>query len=103
MLGQQGSSRGWLDEARSRCARVPDRYVWMQGHVLDTAIGLSVDEGERERLVRALGALAARTGMRELVVRGLAHAGRVGQPGALDSARMLAGEIDNPALAPLLA
>jgi hypothetical protein len=41
--------------------------------------------------------------MRELVVRGLAHAARIGEPGALASARMLAGQIDNPMLTALLA
>lgn len=41
--------------------------------------------------------------MRELVVRGLVHAARIGPAGALDSARMLASEIDNPALTTLLA
>ena len=77
----------------------------MQGHVLDTAIELAIDDGKVERaheLVRALGALAARTEMRELVVRGLVHSGRLGDDGSLDSARILAEDIDNPALAPLL-
>jgi hypothetical protein len=77
----------------------------MHGHVLDTAIGLGLETGEDERtmlLIRSLGALAARTEMRELVVRGLAHAARIGQAGALDSARMLAGEIENPTLETLL-
>jgi hypothetical protein len=105
--GRPGAARGWIDEARARCTRLPDRYVWMQGHVLDTAILLSIDEPEHEHertheLIRALGALAARTEMRELVVRGLLHAARVGQEGALDSARMLAGEVDNPMLTTLL-
>jgi tetratricopeptide (TPR) repeat protein len=104
--GQAGTSRGWIDEARARCTRLPDRYVWMQGHVLDTAIELGLESGEEEQtstLIRALGALAARTEMRELVVRGLAHAARIGQAGALDSARLLAGEIENPSLETLLA
>lgn len=104
--GQVASARSWMEEARVRCTRVPDRYVWLQGHVLDTAIQLDLDDGEPERtpqLIRALGALAARTEMRELVVRGLAHAARIGEPGALASARMLAGQIDNPMLTALLA
>ncbi|HZV75955.1 MAG TPA: BTAD domain-containing putative transcriptional regulator [Conexibacter sp.] len=103
--GQMGSARGWVDEARARCTRLPDRYVWMQGHVLDTAILLSLDEAEHEQrhdLIRALGALAARAEMRELVIRGLVHAARIGQAGALDSARMLVGEIDNPVLTALV-
>ncbi len=104
--GQLGHSRGWIEEARERCTRLPDRYVWMHAHILDTAILFSLEEAAHEqtqKLIRALGALAARTEMRELVVRGLVHAAQIGQAGALDSARMLASEIDNPTLATLLA
>lgn len=50
--GQMRSSRGWIDEARARCTRLPDRYVWMQGHVLDTAILFRLEEGEHEETVR---------------------------------------------------
>jgi hypothetical protein len=78
----------------------------MHGHLLDTAITFSLEGAEREqthKLIRTLGALAARTEMRELVVRGLVHAARIGQAGALDSARTLAVAIDNPTLTPLLA
>ncbi|WP_445151298.1 hypothetical protein [Baekduia sp. Peel2402] len=76
----------------------------MQGHVLDAAIGTELDTGGDGRaLIRALGALAARTGMRELSVRCLAHAGRSGDGAALESARLMAWEIDNPALADLVA
>ena len=106
MRGQKGTSRGWMDEARTRCTRVPDRYVWMQGYVLDGAIQAALDESDGERasqMIRALGALAARTEMRELVVRGLIHAAHTGEAGALESARALAASIDNPALEPLLA
>lgn len=103
--GQTGSTRGWMDEARARCTRLPDRYVWMQGHVLDTAIQVDLDEGGDERtrqLIRALGALAARTEMRELVVRSLIHSARIGDAGALESAQRLSADIENPALAQLL-
>jgi tetratricopeptide (TPR) repeat protein len=103
--GDEDRSREWIDESRARSTRVPDRYVWMQGHVLDTAIALALDRGDDDRapqLVRALGALAARAEMRELVVRGLVHAARIGQAGALESARLLAEEIDNPTLKLLL-
>ena len=40
--------------------------------------------------------------MRELVVRSLATPPGSGDNGALDSARMLAAEIENPALGPLI-
>lgn len=100
--GQPASSREWIDQARTRCTRLPDRYVWMHGHLLDTAITFSLEREQTTKLIRTLGALAARTEMRELVVRGLVHAARLGQAGALDSARVLADEIDNPMLSTLL-
>ena len=77
----------------------------MHGHVLDAAIRIDLEVGPDERtaqLIGALRAMAARTEMRELVVRSLVHAAGMGDRGALDSARMLAAEIDNPALASLI-
>jgi len=47
--------------------------------------------------------LAARTGMRELVVRALIHRAALGEDGNLDVAASLAEGIDNPALAGLVA
>ena len=40
--------------------------------------------------------------MRELVVRAHLHRSRLGDPSALATARMLAADIDNPVLDPLL-
>src|SRR5215208_1934713 len=94
----------WFAEARRRSSRVSDRYVWVYAHSLDAAAGVAIELGDPEarRLVSELTELAARSGMRELVVRARIHAGRLGDPGALEAARMLAAEIDNPALADLL-
>ena len=58
---------------------------------------------QARQLLRSLQALAARTDMREMVVHGLIHAAAMGEDGALESARMLAEEIDNPRLQDLLA
>src|SRR5215208_1466857 len=97
-------ARYWFAEARRRSSRVSDRYVWVYAHSLDAAAGVAIELGDPEarRLVSELTELAARSGMRELVVRARIHAGRLGDPGALEAARMLAAEIDNPALADLL-
>jgi hypothetical protein len=40
--------------------------------------------------------------MRELLARGTIYRARLGEPGALDAARSLAAQIDNPVLADLL-
>jgi DNA-binding SARP family transcriptional activator len=104
--GDEELSHHWMDEARTRVTRMPDRYVWMQGHVIDTSIGVALDSGENEqalRLIRLLKALSSRAEMRELSVRALLHAERMGEAGALESARLLAADIDNPSLHELLA
>jgi DNA-binding SARP family transcriptional activator len=103
--GDRPGATAWLAEAHTRCNRTSDRYQWVSAHVLDAVIGSAIDqedEAEATRLVDALATLAARGDMRELVVRAHVHRGRLGDPSALATARMLATSIDNPALAPLL-
>lgn len=103
--GDHRAATEWLAEATVRCNRVTDRYHWMQGHVLDTAIDTALAHGDEEHarpLVATLGALAARGEMRELVVRSQLHRHRLGDGGALGTARVLAADIDNPALTALL-
>jgi DNA-binding SARP family transcriptional activator len=103
--GRAGEARVWLDEARLRSTRVPDRYEWVHGYVLDALVDTAVraGDGAARDLTGQLQALAARTGMRELVVRSLIHLGALGDHGALAAARVLVEEIDNPVLPSLLA
>jgi hypothetical protein len=98
--GRADVGRRWLEEARDRCTRVPDRYEWAHGYVLDALAGVAVEEGagDARRLAQELLGLAARTGMRELVVRAQLHLARLGDAGALASARLRARELDNPLL-----
>jgi tetratricopeptide (TPR) repeat protein len=111
-LGVLNAGRGdhvaageWLGEAAVRCNRVPDRYQWVHGYVLDTIAGNAIDRGDHDRarsVATALSSLAARCEMRELVVRAHLHRYRLGDSAALVTARALAADIDNPALADLL-
>jgi DNA-binding SARP family transcriptional activator len=103
--GDRASATTWLGEAAHRCSRVPDRYQWMHAYIMDTAVttALDADDPDRARpLVASVSALAARCDMRELVVRAHLHRYRLGDGTALVSARLLAAEIDNPALTGLL-
>ncbi len=81
-----------------------DAYQWVHGLALDGAARLAVDAGDPDapEAVDRLAELAERCGQREFVVRALAHRGRLGVPGAVESARVLAGDIDNPALQALV-
>jgi DNA-binding SARP family transcriptional activator len=102
--GDAQATQEWLRQARSRVTRVADPYEWMHGRVLDASAALAADDDDAEcaRIVAALSDLADRTGMRELAVRAHLHQARLGVAGAIDAARLLGAEIDNPALAELL-
>lgn len=51
-----------------------------------------------DRWVTDLEAVAARTGMNELLVRAQLHRALLGMPGARESAAVFAARIDNPAV-----
>jgi len=99
------TATSWLAEATARSNRTSDRYQWVHGHALDAAVTDAVARGDADRarpLADALAALAARCELRELVVRAQVHRHRLGDPTALAAARLLAKDVDNPALAALL-
>jgi DNA-binding SARP family transcriptional activator len=103
--GDGRAAHARLREARARVTRVGDPYQWMHGHVLDALAGAAIAAGAPDagEVVDALARLAGRTGMRELIVRAHLHRARLGDPRALDAARLLGSGIDNPALERLLA
>jgi tetratricopeptide (TPR) repeat protein len=104
--GDHTAANGWLAEAATRAIRVPDRYQWVHAHVLDAMVATALDRDDVERArpwAMTLSALAARCELKELVVRAHLHRGRMGDPAAAASAAALAKDIDNPALATLVA
>jgi DNA-binding SARP family transcriptional activator len=98
--GDTATARQQLADALARATRVSDVYQWVNAHVLDSSAGLAVETGadDAAQIVARLADLAERCGLREFVVRALVHRDRLGVPGALESARLLAAEIDNPLL-----
>ncbi|MDX6657730.1 MAG: hypothetical protein QOH62_2523 [Solirubrobacteraceae bacterium] len=98
-------ARDLLADALARATRVSDAYQWVHAHVLDSSAGLAVETGAEDaaQIVDRLAQLAERCGLREFVVRAHVHRGRLGVPGSLESARLLAAEIDNPMLDALVA
>lgn len=102
--GHQKQALEWFMEARTRGARLPDAYRWLDGYILDALCEFAVTNAMNETRgwIQELTALGARSGMRELAVRGYVHRARLGDDSALAAARMLAAGIDNPALDELL-
>jgi DNA-binding SARP family transcriptional activator len=90
----------WVAEARTRCVRLPDAWLWVEGYCLDALCVLAIEHRRPEaaRWVADLEALTTRTGMRELVARAYLHRGRLGDRPAAEAARVLAAEVDNPAV-----
>lgn len=90
----------WLDDARTRAIRIPDAYLWIHGYCLDTLCEQAITHSAKgaDRWVADLQAVAARTGMHELLVRVQLHAAALGMPGARESAAVFAERIDNPAV-----
>jgi DNA-binding SARP family transcriptional activator len=98
--GHAATALHWITEARNRCVRLPDAYLWVEGYCLDALCTLALEHQrvEASQWIDDLEALATRTGMRELVARAYAHRGKLGNRVAADAARVLAAEVDNPSL-----
>jgi hypothetical protein len=102
--GNTAKAREQLADALARATRVSDAYAWVHAHVLDSSAVLAVETGAHDaaQIVDNLAELAERCGLRELVVRAHVHRGRLGVSGSLESAGLLAAEIDNPTLEALV-
>jgi hypothetical protein len=98
--GDAATALQWVAEARHRCVRLPDAYLWVEGYCLDALCSLALDQqrAEASQWIHDMQALAARTRMRELAARAYAHQGKLGDQAAIDAARVLSAEVDNPDL-----
>jgi DNA-binding SARP family transcriptional activator len=95
-----------LADARTRCNRLSDPYVWLDGYILDAqcTVGRRHGHPDLPQWIDMLRELASRTGMRELTVRSLLHGAAIGERGdAAAAAAVLAADIVNPQLDALLA
>ena len=90
----------WLDDARTRCVRIADAYMWVEVYCQDAlcqiAIAHSVEGAPR--FVEELEASASSRGIREFVARAYLHRHSLGDEEALDAATVLATNIANPSL-----
>jgi DNA-binding SARP family transcriptional activator len=98
--GDAARALGLLVEAPKRCRRLPDTYLWIEAYGLDALCALAVEHRTRSaaRWIDELETIAARRGISELLLHATVYRARLGESGALDAARSLAAEIDNPAV-----
>ncbi|WP_132213888.1 BTAD domain-containing putative transcriptional regulator [Kribbella steppae] len=98
--GDTESAMRWVTEARMRCIRLPDAWLWVEGYCLDALCELAIERhrGDATQWAADLEVLATRTGMRELVARAYLHRSRSGDRAAAEAAAVLAAEVDNPAV-----
>jgi DNA-binding SARP family transcriptional activator len=98
--GRADEAISWLDDARTRCVRIPDAYLWIHAWCLDALCeaAIQADSRQARAWVGDLETLAARTGMNEMLVRAQLHRARLGDARAGEAARLFADRIDNPAV-----
>ena len=89
-----------LADALARCVRLPDAYLWGKAYALDALCGVAVAQGmpQASAWINEMQDLAARSGMRELTVRACLHRAALGDVASAAAAKLLAGQVDNPAL-----
>ena len=97
---RQASGAASCDDARTRCVRIPDAYLWVHAYCLDALcdVAIQVDSPHARAWVGDLETLAARTGMNEMLVRAQLHRVALGDARAGETARLFAERIDNPAV-----
>ena len=102
--GNAETAKAWLKQARMCTITIPD-YTWSTAYTLDALCTVAVRHNMDavSGWVNDLESLAGRTGMREFLARAYLHRASLGAEGALQTASLLAAEIDNPALHRLLA
>lgn len=94
-----------LADARLRCNRLADAYVWLDAYILDAQCTLGREHGHPDtgEWVESMQMLAARTDMREMIVRSLLHGAALGDADAARGAALVAEGIDSPVVHDLLA
>ena len=94
-----------LEDARNRCARQRDTHLWLRAYVLDAlcAVAIAANHPTAGRWVTDLASMAGRAGMRELSVHAYLYRRDLGDPTAIDAARVLAVGVENPHIVGLIA
>jgi DNA-binding SARP family transcriptional activator len=98
--GEPGRAREWIIDARRRCDRLPDRYVWVSGFVAlgQLEIAARQQPDRVQPLARALYQDALRTDLPEFTAWALVYLAEAGDMTCAPLARAVTAQVDNPAL-----
>jgi DNA-binding SARP family transcriptional activator len=98
--GDLGAAQAWLADARQRCDRVPDRYVWISAYVglAQLEAAARQDPGLVAPLAARLYELAARTDLPEFLAWALVYQAESGDRAKIPLARSAADGVANPDL-----
>ena len=98
--GEPSRAFDGLADARRRCRRLADPYVWLDAYILDAQceLGRRHDHPDVTTWTDTLRELASRTGMKEMTVRSLLHGAALGRENDAEAATLLAADLDNPIL-----
>jgi len=98
--GDAAGAGEWITEARRRCDRVPDRWVWLSGFVALGHLEIAARQ-EPELLVplaRRLYQHSLRADLPEFIAWALIYQAEAGDLVGLAAARVIAARVTNPAL-----
>jgi hypothetical protein len=98
--GDPAAAQRWIIDARRRCDRVTDRYVWVSGFVGLAQLEIAAQQQPDlvMPLARALYQDALRTDLPEFIAWALIYQAEAGEPTGLPLARAIAEQVTNPAL-----
>jgi hypothetical protein len=96
LRGRYDRAELWLTDARTRCNRLADPYLWLDVYILDAQCELGLRHGHADvsGWVETMRKLASRMDMKELALRSLRHGAALGYDGDAAAAAVLAEEID---------
>lgn len=98
--GDLDGARSWVTDARLRCDRVPDRYVWVSAYIGLAELELALESGPTAARAAAarLREDAIRADLPEFLAWALTHQAELGDLTQVPLARAAAAGVSNPTL-----
>jgi DNA-binding SARP family transcriptional activator len=98
--GDLEGARSWISDARRRCDRVPDRYVWVSAYIGLAELELGLESGPTAARAAAerLREDAIRADLPEFLAWALIHQAELGDMAQAPLARAAAAGVSNPSL-----